>query len=251
MSQPDNPGRLRGYPGGHAREKYVGAAPTIQFNPSRKTDIAIPKSLCADVTLLEDALGIGFFHYGPRSWMFGEIEPLKILQQEGTATERSSCGTRTLYPQVARPGSPRSAVAPDPKSAVSADWIDHPERLARSRVRPDRCSFGEHSYPSRPTRTMVGPLIEAFETTYDHTAGSPRKYPRCDRLRSRVRVIATVIYSVHGPVFERSTRLFPQTVYYWAIRATIANSRAVDQTDGTIRMGVDQGIRSCMVSHRS
>ena len=66
-------------------EKYeYGEAPTIQFNPSRKTDITIPKSLCADVALLEDALGIGFFQYDPRSWIFGSIEPLTLLQQEGT-----------------------------------------------------------------------------------------------------------------------------------------------------------------------
>src|SRR5690606_2734453 len=29
-------------------------------------------------------LGIGFFHYGPRLWMIGEIEPLKDLQDKET-----------------------------------------------------------------------------------------------------------------------------------------------------------------------
>ena len=34
--------------------------------------------------MFEDALGIGFFLYGPRFWMFGEIEPLKELQRDET-----------------------------------------------------------------------------------------------------------------------------------------------------------------------
>jgi hypothetical protein len=30
--------------------------------------------------LLEEAARIGFFYYGPRLWMVGEVEPLKALQ---------------------------------------------------------------------------------------------------------------------------------------------------------------------------
>ncbi len=47
----------------------------------------MPRSLNADVALLEDVLGIGFFSYGPRFWMFGEVEPLKRLQREGSRNE--------------------------------------------------------------------------------------------------------------------------------------------------------------------
>lgn len=36
--------------------------------------------MSADAAVFEDALGIGFFLYGPRSWMLGEIEPLKGLR---------------------------------------------------------------------------------------------------------------------------------------------------------------------------
>ena len=72
---------------GSVRRFRYGAVPAVQFNDLRQTDIAIPRSLCADVALLEDVLGIGFFSYEPRFWMWGEIEPLKRLQQEESRTE--------------------------------------------------------------------------------------------------------------------------------------------------------------------
>ena len=65
------------------RAKY-GAAPLIQFNEHQKTSIEIQPWLAADVELIERLLGVGFFHYGPRLWMFGEIEPLKALQKSKT-----------------------------------------------------------------------------------------------------------------------------------------------------------------------
>ena len=68
------------------RYKY-GAAPAVQFNDRRKTDLAMPRSLRADAALFEDILGIGFFSYGPRYWMWGEIEPLKGLQCEESRNE--------------------------------------------------------------------------------------------------------------------------------------------------------------------
>ena len=70
-----------------------GAAPRIQFNDRRKTDMDMPGSLSADATVFEETLGIGFFLYGPRFWMVGEIEPLKALQCDAT---RSSVIDRIL-----------------------------------------------------------------------------------------------------------------------------------------------------------
>ena len=67
------------------RAKY-GAAPLIQFNEHQTTSIAIKPWLTQDVQLIERLLGIGFFHYGPRLWMLGEIEPLKALQRSRTRT---------------------------------------------------------------------------------------------------------------------------------------------------------------------
>jgi hypothetical protein len=63
------------------RTRY-GAAPLIQFNEHQKTSIDIAPWLASDVQLFERVLGVGFFHYGPRLWMVGEVEPLKALQSK-------------------------------------------------------------------------------------------------------------------------------------------------------------------------
>ncbi len=65
------------------KHKY-GAAPLIQFNDHRSTSIDVSPWLKKDVGLFERILGVGFFHYGPRLWMLGEIEPLKTLQRAKT-----------------------------------------------------------------------------------------------------------------------------------------------------------------------
>ncbi len=56
-----------------------GAAPLIQFNQHQQTSITVPSWLEPDMRLIERTLGVGFFHYGPRLWMIGEVEPLKAL----------------------------------------------------------------------------------------------------------------------------------------------------------------------------
>ncbi|HNY27576.1 MAG TPA: RES family NAD+ phosphorylase [Candidatus Sumerlaeota bacterium] len=59
-----------------------GAAPVLQFNEHHygKSDVGFSEWLQKDVRLISDAAKIGFFHYGPRLWMIGEIEPLISLQ---------------------------------------------------------------------------------------------------------------------------------------------------------------------------
>lgn len=59
-----------------------GAAPIIQCNEQHhgKSDISPSPWLKGDIKLIEEAIGVGFFHYGPRLWMVGEVEPLKALQ---------------------------------------------------------------------------------------------------------------------------------------------------------------------------
>ena len=57
-----------------------GGAPVIQFNESQKTSIEVSPGLDSDIKLFERLLGIGFFYYGPRLCMVGEIEPLRALQ---------------------------------------------------------------------------------------------------------------------------------------------------------------------------
>jgi hypothetical protein len=61
--------------GSLVRYEY-GAAPQIQFNAHQTTSIAVSGWLEPDLRLIERTLSVGFFGYGPRFWMFGEVEPL-------------------------------------------------------------------------------------------------------------------------------------------------------------------------------
>jgi hypothetical protein len=58
-----------------------GAAPVVVMNEHQKTTIKAAPWFEQDIRLLEKTLGVGFFHYGPRMWMVGEVEPLKDLQR--------------------------------------------------------------------------------------------------------------------------------------------------------------------------
>lgn len=66
-----------------------GAAPVIEFNESHygRSDIAPSAWLEQDVRLIEKAAKIGFFHYGPRLWMVGQVEPLKALQDPASRSQ--------------------------------------------------------------------------------------------------------------------------------------------------------------------
>lgn len=68
------------------RVRY-GGAPLVQFNSMQTTSISVAPWLRSDVGLIERLLGVGFFHYGPRYWMIGEVEPLKALQKKRTRDE--------------------------------------------------------------------------------------------------------------------------------------------------------------------
>ncbi len=57
-----------------------GGAPRLQLNYVRKSDITVAPWFGPDLALLAKTIGVGIFHYGPRLWMIGEIEPLKGLQ---------------------------------------------------------------------------------------------------------------------------------------------------------------------------
>lgn len=59
-----------------------GGCPLIQMNEQHfeQSDIDVSPWLIDDVKLIERAAKVGLFYYGPRFWMFGEIEPLKSLQ---------------------------------------------------------------------------------------------------------------------------------------------------------------------------
>ena len=64
-----------------------GGAPLVQFNERHSSEVNFNGSLRVDAQLIAKTLGIGFFHYGPRMWMIGNIEPLQKLTG---LTERDS-----------------------------------------------------------------------------------------------------------------------------------------------------------------
>ncbi|PYJ46773.1 MAG: RES domain-containing protein [Verrucomicrobia bacterium] len=74
-----------------------GAAPLVVFNQHQATNISTSPWFEPDIRLIEQTLGVGFFYYGPRLWMVGEVEPLKALQDP---TSRTSITSRIVqqYP---------------------------------------------------------------------------------------------------------------------------------------------------------
>jgi hypothetical protein len=64
-----------------------GASPLVQFNKRQSTSIKVAPWLEPDLQLIGKTLEIGFFDYGPRLWMVGEVEPLKALQEPNTRAE--------------------------------------------------------------------------------------------------------------------------------------------------------------------
>jgi len=113
---------------GTIRRYDYGAAPAVQFNRSQSTSIEISPWLEADLRLIERTINVGFFHYGPRLWMLGEIEPLKGLQDP-----------------IARPAILERIVAEYPTL-----WFPENEtfyRLRRAPAKPD--DFAEYDAPPR------------------------------------------------------------------------------------------------------
>jgi hypothetical protein len=76
-----------------------GFAPLVQFNCHQTTSIQSSSWLKPDLRLIEKAIGVGFFDYGPALWMLGEIEPLKALQNSKTRAKVIS-RILTEYPLI-------------------------------------------------------------------------------------------------------------------------------------------------------
>src|ERR1700730_5011582 len=77
-----------------------GGAPVFVSNEQhyRQTDIVVSEWLKNDLKMIEEAIKVVFFRYGPRLGMVGEVEPLKSLQRP---SERHGIIQRILteYPQ--------------------------------------------------------------------------------------------------------------------------------------------------------
>ncbi len=109
-----------------------GGAPAIVFNEHQTTSVEFTGDLAQDVKLFEQLLGVGFFHYGPRLWMLGEIEPLKAL-----------CGSSIEQAQILD-----RIIAEYPQRLVSPD-----EFLYRIRVNPEKPGE-EVQYDSPPDHCL-------------------------------------------------------------------------------------------------
>lgn len=103
-----------------------GAAPLIQFNDRQRTSIEFPPWLHTDPSVFEEALGVGFFHYGPRLWMVGEVEPLKALQDERTRPELVSRILREYPVRKIGTGTILYRIRKDPKKPAEAHEYDSP-----------------------------------------------------------------------------------------------------------------------------
>jgi hypothetical protein len=89
---------------GSVHRALYGSAPLVQFNELRfqKGDYTGPDWLKKDIALISEKGRIGLFHYGPRLWMLGHIEPLEVLQDP---LKRSTIIERLLkeYPERTLP----------------------------------------------------------------------------------------------------------------------------------------------------
>jgi hypothetical protein len=72
---------------GSIRRPTYGGYPAVQFNTQQPTSIDVAPWLEPDIQLIEKTLQVGFFHYAPRLWMVGEVEPLKALQNANSRAE--------------------------------------------------------------------------------------------------------------------------------------------------------------------
>lgn len=120
-----------------------GGAPIIQFNESHhgKSDISPSPWLVRDIKLIEDAAGIGLFHYGPRLWMVGEVEPLKDLRDP---TKRSQIIDRVIkeYPeQVLAKDSAFYRLRISPQNPAEPTEYDSPPISLAGKGRLDSAGF--------------------------------------------------------------------------------------------------------------
>ena len=111
--------------GSLVRHKF-GGAPRIQFNQQRTTSIDVSPWLKRDVELIERLLGVGFFYYGPRLWMVGEIEPLKALQKPKAHSSIVERIVREYPARIVGPEEPFYRVRKAPKMPSEPHEYDSP-----------------------------------------------------------------------------------------------------------------------------
>ncbi|MGE3708048.1 MAG: RES family NAD+ phosphorylase [Hyphomicrobiaceae bacterium] len=134
---------LRFFVSGTTIRTEYGAAPVIQFNNHHygSSDISPSPWLKNDIKLIEDAAKIGFFHYAPRLWMVGEVEPLKDLLD---STKRTQIIQRVLTEYPAETIATDSAfyrLRVGPRSPANPDEYDSPPIALAGKGRLDSVGF--------------------------------------------------------------------------------------------------------------
>jgi len=116
-----------------------GGAPVIRFNEQqyKNSSIDVPKWIENDIKLIEDTIKEGFFYYGPKLWMVGEVEPLKELESK---SERQEIINRILKEYPTRIFSKKEIIyrlRKEPKDPSNFDEYDSPplgnENLGKGR----------------------------------------------------------------------------------------------------------------------
>lgn len=113
-----------------------GGAPVLQFNEFHhgKTDVEFDERLRADALLIGQAAGIGFFYYGPRLWMVGEVEPLKALKRPESRAEVIGRILREYPERRLSVGESVLRVRKSPTNPINPSEYDSPP--------PDKCGSG-------------------------------------------------------------------------------------------------------------
>ena len=111
---------------GTFRRLHYGGAPIVEFNEYQSTSIETSPWFEPDVRLIEEAIGVGFFYYGPRLSILGEVEPLLALEDPAR-----------------RPAVINRILAEYPSVTLTADQIFY--RVRKSPAAP--AEFGEYDSP--------------------------------------------------------------------------------------------------------
>jgi hypothetical protein len=124
---------------GSVHRSTYGSAPRLQFNEASYGKGGYSGSRWLkeeDVTLLSEKGRIGFFHYGPRLWMLGQVSPLVALQDP---LGRGAIIDRILkeYPERGLPkGEPLYRLRSNPKNPSDPAEYDSPpdEFVGKGRI---------------------------------------------------------------------------------------------------------------------
>ena len=104
-----------------------GGAPLLQMNDTNDGD-DLPGALGRDAEIVRRHTNLRVFHYGPRFWMLGDIEPLKLLRLPGRRHEVIPRILATYPDRVLRKGTRFYRMRLDPAKPEDADQYDAPPR---------------------------------------------------------------------------------------------------------------------------